>query len=80
MDKTYPFFVPYKRKPSDILRDVKQQTIAHSNGLAPPLTQRQRRESWMEETLKGGWTFEIYDGYFFELEHDAVAFKLRWVE
>lgn len=37
---------------------------------------------WIEKTIKGRWTdISTNRGYFmeFELEEDAVAFKLRWI-
>lgn len=37
---------------------------------------------WIEENIKGLWAdISINSGYFmeFELEEDAVAFKLRWL-
>lgn len=77
-DKPYPFFVVtediYRRLFAEIGHSIKSITDA-------PHYQFSR---WLNENTNGNW----YDGYseghnwkygmFFELELDAMAFKLRW--
>ena len=46
-----------------------------------PYNKYPEMEDWMEENIKGTYRRHIRycDAYEFELEEDAVAFKLRWL-